>query len=96
MEISRTTIEHIANLSRLNISNEEADSYQAQLNSILHFIDKLNELDTSQIEPTSHPLDLSNVLRADVVQESLAREEALRNAPSAKDDQFRVPAAIEG
>ncbi|MCS1352048.1 Asp-tRNA(Asn)/Glu-tRNA(Gln) amidotransferase subunit GatC [Mechercharimyces sp. CAU 1602] len=95
MSISSTDVKHIANLARLTLTEEEVTNYTSQLNDILQFADKLNELDTSDVEPTSHVLPLVNVLREDEVRPSLTREEALKNAPDQKDGQVRVPAVFE-
>ncbi len=95
MKISREEIEHIAVLARLHLSEEEKDLFGSQLSSILDYMDKLNELDTRNIEPTSHVLPLKNVMRDDLPASSLAREDALRNAPFPAEKFFRVPKIIE-
>lgn len=95
MKISRKEIEHIATLARLYLSEEEKDLYGAQLSSILDYMEKLNELDTEDIEPTSHVLPLSNVMREDIPGHSISREEALMNAPDHTDKFYRVPKIIE-
>ena len=96
MAITKNEVEYVANLSRLKLSEEEADRYTDQLDTILNFIQKLDELDTSNVEPTSHALNITNVYREDKVRDSIPREMALKNAPKQKDGQFRVPPAIEG
>lgn len=93
--ISRQEVEYVAKLARLNLSEEEAEKYTEQLNAILEFAGKLNELDTSNIEPTSHVLDVYNVMRDDEVRPSVDREKALLNAPEEEDGQFKVPAVME-
>ncbi len=95
MKISRAEIEHIALLARLSLSDEEKDLFGVQLSSILGYMDKLNELATSEVEPTSHVLSLSNVMRDDVPVPSIPREDALLNAPSHTERFFRVPKIIE-
>ncbi len=95
MKIAREQIEHIALLARLALSEEEKETFGSQLSSILDYMEKLNELDTKDIEPTSHVLSLQNVMRDDVVQPSLPREEALANAPSRTEKFYRVPRIIE-
>jgi aspartyl-tRNA(Asn)/glutamyl-tRNA(Gln) amidotransferase subunit C len=95
MNITREEIEHIALLARLSLSEEEKDLFGPQLSSILEYMEKLNELDTKDIEPTSHVLSLSNVMRDDMPAPSLPREEALMNAPSGTDKFYRVPKIIE-
>ncbi|MBN6187741.1 Asp-tRNA(Asn)/Glu-tRNA(Gln) amidotransferase subunit GatC [Aneurinibacillus sp. BA2021] len=93
--ISRDEVEYVAKLARLNLTEEEAVKYTEQLNSILEFAGKLNELDTANVPPTSHVLDVSNVMRDDEVRPSVERAEALRNAPDEEDGQFKVPAVME-
>ncbi|GEN35618.1 MULTISPECIES: Asp-tRNA(Asn)/Glu-tRNA(Gln) amidotransferase subunit GatC [Aneurinibacillus] len=93
--ISRDEVEYVAKLARLNLTEEEAVKYTEQLNSILEFAGKLNELDTTNVPPTSHVLDVYNVMRDDEVRPSADREEALRNAPDEEDGQFKVPAVME-
>jgi aspartyl-tRNA(Asn)/glutamyl-tRNA(Gln) amidotransferase subunit C len=95
MKITKEQIQHIAVLSRLNLSEEEKDLFGSQLSSILDYVDQLNELDTREIEPTSHVLSLSNVMRDDVLKSSLPGEEALKNAPSRSENFYRVPRIIE-
>lgn len=95
MKISREEIEHIAVLARLSLSEEEKKVFGPQLSSILGYMEKLNELDTSDTEPTSHVLPLSDVMREDIPIDSLPREEALKNAPAHTDKFYRVPKIIE-
>ena len=95
MKITKEQIQHIAVLSRLNLSEEEKDLFGSQLSSILDYMDQLNELDTRETEPTSHVLSLSNVMRDDVLTSSLLGEEALKNAPSHSQNFYRVPRIIE-
>ena len=84
-----------AKLARLAVSEAEKDSFSRQLSEILSYIEKLNELDTSKIEPTSHVLDLSNVFRDDAVRESLPPSEVLANAPERAGDFYVVPKVVE-
>jgi len=95
MKISGDEIEHIATLARLSLSEEEKALFGTQLSSILGYMEKLNELDTAQIEPTSHVLPLSNVMRDDLPSSSLQREDALMNAPAHTEKFYRVPKIIE-
>jgi aspartyl-tRNA(Asn)/glutamyl-tRNA(Gln) amidotransferase subunit C len=95
MKISIEETKHIALLSRLSLSAEELELFAGQLNNILGYIDKLNELDTTGIEPTSHVIPLENVFREDVVKPSLPREMTLMNAPDRTEEFFRVPKIIE-
>lgn len=95
MKISKEIVRHIALLSRLELKYEEIEVYQKQLSRILEYVEKLNEVDTKDVEPTSHVLSLNNIFREDLVKESLSREEVLRNAPDPTDKFFRVPKIIE-
>ncbi|RAL24364.1 Asp-tRNA(Asn)/Glu-tRNA(Gln) amidotransferase subunit GatC [Thermoflavimicrobium daqui] len=95
MAISKEEVVHVATLSRLKLTEEETEQYTKQLNDILQFAEKLNQLDTEQIEPTSHVLPIENVLRDDEVRPSIPREKALLNAPDQKNGMFRVPAVFE-
>ncbi|MNJ43252.1 Aspartyl/glutamyl-tRNA(Asn/Gln) amidotransferase subunit C [compost metagenome] len=95
MSIESKDVEHVAKLARLTLTNEELDVFTEQLNAILQYAEKLNELDTEGVEPTTHVLRLSNVMRDDVVQESLTQEQVFRNAPEEEDGQFKVPAVLE-
>jgi len=94
MELRKEEVEHVAKLARLAVSEEEKEAFGRQLSEILTYVGKLNELDTSKVEPTSHVLDLSNVFRDDVIRESLPPSEALANAPDRDADHFRVPKII--
>ena len=82
-------------LSRLELSDQELDKYTEQLDAILEYIDVLNQVDTSGVEPMAHVLDLRNVMRPDVVQPSLPREAALQNAPEPDNGFFKVPKIVE-
>lgn len=95
MSIETKDVEHVAKLARLNLSMEEKSMFTEQLNAILQYAEKLNELDTDNVAPTTHVLHLSNVLRDDVVKESLPAEKVFRNAPEEEDGQFKVPAVLE-
>ena len=85
----------MARLARLELSEDEKEIMTRQLDSILGYIEKLNELDTSQVEPTSHVIPMLNVMREDEVRPSLSPEDALANAPDREDAFFRVPRIIE-
>ena len=93
--LSKKEIEHIAMLARLSLTEEEKELFGTQLSSILDYMEKLNELDTEHIEPTSHVLSLSNILREDTPRDSIPREDALSNAPDRTDKFYRVPKIIE-
>ena len=91
----KISIEHLARLARLSVSENEKILFANQIDSILNYMDKLNELDTGNIEPTSHVILLSNVVREDLPKDSLDREDALMNAPDKTDKFYRVPKIIE-
>ncbi len=93
--IARQEVEHVAELARLELTPEEKERFSAQLNEILTYVDKLNELDTAQVEPTSHVIPMANVWRDDEVRPSLDRELVLQNAPDASHFFFKVPRIIE-
>ena len=93
MAISRDEVVHVARLARLALTEEELDRFAGQLDAILEAVGKVSELDLSEVEPTLHPLALSNVWAEDEPAPSLTVEDALANAPDSEDDAFRVPAA---
>jgi aspartyl-tRNA(Asn)/glutamyl-tRNA(Gln) amidotransferase subunit C len=95
MKITVNEVEHVANLARLTFSEEEKELATRQLDSILSYVDKLNELDTTGVEPTSHVLPINNVMRDDRVAPSLSPDDALSNAPERAGDFYRVPKIIE-
>ncbi len=95
MRITKEAAQHIAKLSRLALSENEADTFSGQLNSIIEYVEQLNKLDTGAVDPTSHVLPLKNVMRDDIPAASLPREEALKNAPDATEKFYRVPKIIE-
>ncbi|HXX80014.1 MAG TPA: Asp-tRNA(Asn)/Glu-tRNA(Gln) amidotransferase subunit GatC [Thermodesulfovibrionales bacterium] len=88
-------VEHIAQLARLALTDAEKERFATQLASILSYVGKLRELDTSGIEPTSHVVTISNVVREDRVSTSLTKDIALMNAPDRAGDFYRVPKIIE-
>jgi len=94
MSVTIKEVDHIAALARLEFSDDEKQKFTHQLNDILQYIEKLNELDTSNVEPLSHVIELSNVFRDDVVKPSISPEEALKNAPAKTDNLFKVPKVI--
>jgi aspartyl-tRNA(Asn)/glutamyl-tRNA(Gln) amidotransferase subunit C len=93
MAISRDEVVHVARLARLELTDDELDRFAGQLDAILEAVGKVSELDLSEVEPTLHPLALSNVWAEDEPRPSLEVEEALANAPDREDDAFRVPPA---
>jgi aspartyl-tRNA(Asn)/glutamyl-tRNA(Gln) amidotransferase subunit C len=94
MKLSKSEVEHIAFLARLQLGLEEIDGVTQQLNNILGYMEKLSELDTSGIEPTTHALHLSNAFREDQVIPSLDREDVLALAPEQGGSAFVVPKVI--
>ena len=95
--IDAATVKHVALLSRLSLSEHELSIYSKQLASILSYIDKLAEIDTTNVQPTSHVLtSLRNVYRKDLPRPSLDTGKALANAPARDGHFFKVPQVIEG
>ncbi len=93
--ISKEQVKHVAHLARLAITEEEAEMFTTQLDAIIGFAEQLNELNTENIEPTSHVLNMKNVMREDVPEQGLNREEVMKNAPDHQDGQVRVPSILE-
>jgi aspartyl-tRNA(Asn)/glutamyl-tRNA(Gln) amidotransferase subunit C len=93
--ISKQEVEYVAHLARLEIDDAQKDKFTSQLNDILLYIDKLNELDTKGVEPMSHAIAVTNAFRDDKVVESIGTESSLANAPDARGEFFRVPKVIE-
>ncbi len=89
--ISDDDVRYVARLARLRLEPGEAERMTGELAKILGHIDKMSELDTADVPPTAHVLDVVNVLRRDTPRPSLDRDDALRNAPAVADDSFRVP-----
>ena len=94
MKITTEEIENVAELARLEVGGEEKKVLTEQMNRILDYMEKLNELDTTEVVPTSHAIDLQNAFRKDRVQESLPRNESLKNAPETNEAEFVVPRVI--
>ena len=88
-------VKYVAHLARLHLTSDEEQKFGAQLGQILGYIEKLNELDVSQVEPTAHAVPLVNVTRPDAVRPSLTNEDALRNAPAKANGLFIVPKIVE-
>jgi aspartyl-tRNA(Asn)/glutamyl-tRNA(Gln) amidotransferase subunit C len=93
MAITRDEVLHVARLARLALTEEEIGRFQEQLSAILEAVGKVSELELEGVEPTSHPLELSNVWADDEPRPSLTVHEALANAPDREGDYFRVPPA---
>jgi aspartyl-tRNA(Asn)/glutamyl-tRNA(Gln) amidotransferase subunit C len=95
MKISKQEVEHVAKLARLELSEQEKEMLTDQLSNILTYVETLNSVDTHGIEPTSHVLDIKNVMRDDVVMPGLTQEQALANAPDKAAGHYKVPKIIE-
>ena len=95
MKISVDEVRYVAALARLELAPGEEGPLTGQLNAILEYMGQLGEVDTTGVEPTSHVLPLTNVMRDDVVRECLSNAEALSNAPAADQGHFAVPKIIE-
>jgi len=94
-KIGKKEVEHVAMLARLRLSPEEIEVYTEQLNAILEYMDKLNELDTHGIETTSYVIFADTPMRDDIVGESIHKEQGLANAPDRESDFFKVPKIVE-
>lgn len=93
--ITDETIDYVGILAKLELSPEEKEQAKKDMESMLEYIDKLNELDTNGVEPLSHIFPIQNVFREDVVENDDDSENILKNAPSKKDGCFKVPKTIE-
>ena len=89
--ISTEEVKHVAKLARLELTDEEVNKYSQQLGSILEYVDQMNEVDTTGIEPMPHAIPVYNVMREDVVKYEQTKEEMMANAPFEEDGFFRVP-----
>lgn len=94
MKLSLEQVEHIAELAKLALTDEEKEDYREKLSAILDYADRLQQLDTDAIPPTASVLPLKNVMREDTVRPSLSVEEVLANAPHVEDNCFRVKAIL--
>jgi len=94
-KISLEQVDHVARLARLELSAADKERMRRELDGILSYIDKLRALDTRDVEPTSHAVPVTNVMRDDVERPSLPQEDMLANAPDRHRDMFRVPKIIE-
>jgi len=95
MSVTKNEVEHIAKLAKLKFNENEIDEYTTQLNQILTYVDKLNELDTENIKPLLHPVDGENVFREDVQKKSISTEDALKNTLYKTGKYFKVPKVIK-
>lgn len=94
MVVTKKEVEKIAELALLKFSDEELDNLTPQMNEILSFMEKLNEIDTEKVKPLSHPVEQVNVFRNDNLKTSISTEEALKNAPDKDENHFRIPKVI--
>jgi len=95
-EFSKETIDHISKLALLELTEEEKEKFSKQLGNIVSYFKKLDDLDTTDVEPTTHPIDgLKNVFREDIPWKSLSNEEALKNAQHKKDGYFKAPRILK-
>jgi aspartyl-tRNA(Asn)/glutamyl-tRNA(Gln) amidotransferase subunit C len=94
MALTRDEVLHVATLARLSLLPDEIELFTRQLNDILAYVEKLQELDTDKVEPLAHVIQVFNVFREDKVREGLEREAALDNAPGQEDGAFLVPRVI--
>lgn len=95
MKITGDIVKKIASLSRISLSESETAEFTGQLGRIIDYVDKLDKLDTSGVSPSSHVVEMNNVLRRDEPEESLPKEKALGNAPDRHGDYFKVPGIID-
>ena len=94
MKITKEEVLYVARLARLDLDEEAIDKFAGQIDEILGYIEKLNQVDTRGIKPTSHAISLTNAFRDDLQQEHLDRERALDNAPEQEEGQFVVPKVV--
>lgn len=94
MPIREDDVRHVATLARLALTDEQVGRLTGELGSILGHIDELSKLDLEGVEPTAHPLDMTNSMREDTPAPCLSREDALRNAPEAADGAFVIPRIV--
>jgi aspartyl-tRNA(Asn)/glutamyl-tRNA(Gln) amidotransferase subunit C len=95
VELSLDTVRSIAELAKLELTEDEISLYAGQLSNILGYFDHLSQLDTSHIDPIASVLPLTSVMREDVTKPALSPDVAISNAPSAQDEQFRVSAVLD-
>ncbi|WP_138432111.1 Asp-tRNA(Asn)/Glu-tRNA(Gln) amidotransferase subunit GatC [Fodinibius saliphilus] len=95
MSVTKEDVNYVADLARLELTEEETESLTGDMNQILDHIETLEEVDTSDVEPLEHVIELEYRLRDDNAKEPLSHEDALKNAPDADSDYFRVPRVID-
>ncbi len=94
MSISRDEVEKVARLARLKFDGQRLDAFADQMAKIVDFVDQLSEVDTAGVEPMAHPLDVQSVVRPDLLQPGLSRDEALSNSPNQDGEHFLVPPVL--
>ncbi|MHC4130923.1 MAG: Asp-tRNA(Asn)/Glu-tRNA(Gln) amidotransferase subunit GatC [Planctomycetota bacterium] len=94
-KINKSQVEKIAKLSRLKLTEQEVREFTGQLSAIIDYVEKMNELDTKDVEPLAHCLPIHNVFRSDEPKESLGTEKVLSNAPQTDGDFFKVPKILD-
>ncbi|MCX6135011.1 MAG: Asp-tRNA(Asn)/Glu-tRNA(Gln) amidotransferase subunit GatC [Ignavibacteriales bacterium] len=94
MSVTLKDVDHIAKLARLEFTDEEKATFTHQLNSILAYVEQLNKLDTTNVEPLAHVIELEDAFRVDVVRPGVSQEDALKNAPAKNEKFFKVPKVI--
>jgi aspartyl-tRNA(Asn)/glutamyl-tRNA(Gln) amidotransferase subunit C len=94
-KINEAQVRKVAKLSRLELTETEIEEFTGQLSAILDYVEKMNELDTTDIEPLAHCLPISNAFREDRIQESLGTEKTLANAPQTDGEFFKVPKILD-
>ncbi len=95
MEIDKKTVEKMAHLARLELSEQESEKMVEDLSKILNWMDQLKELDTTHVQPLTHMSEEVNIFREDIAKNELSREKGLKNAPSHNGEYFQVPKVIE-
>ncbi len=95
MKVKKEDIFHVATLARLELEKDEAELLTGDMNDILDYIERLAELNTDNVEPTSHAMEVNNVFREDLLKRDFTIEEAMANAPDSENNSFKVPKVIE-
>ena len=93
--LDEAAVRHVARLARLKINDAEASLFASHLSKVLEYVEQLNELDTSNVLPTAHPLPVANVFRPDAIRPTWTADQALNNAPNRHDGFFRVPKVLD-
>ena len=91
MAITVKDVEHVAKLARLELTEEEKEKFTRQLGDVLKYVDQMNEVHTSNVEPLAHPIEFVNVMRDDVIHYEQTKEQLMANAPDEENGFFKVP-----